>query len=69
MTESFLRLPAVQQRTGLGRSSIYSRMAAGEFPKPIAIGARAVAWQESAVNAWIEARVSAAKSHQAAAEA
>jgi prophage regulatory protein len=29
----------------------------GEFPKPIKIGTRAVAWRESEIDAWITARI------------
>ena len=52
-TTSLLRLPVVRARTGLSRSSIYARVAAGTFPRPIAIGPRAVAWASDAVNTWI----------------
>ena len=36
-----LRLPRVQARTGLARSTIYVRVADGSFPQPIRLGARA----------------------------
>ena len=36
-----VRLPAVQARTGLGRSTIYVRLAEGSFPRPVQLGARA----------------------------
>ena len=48
-----LRLPRVQARTGLARSTIYVRVADGSFPQPIRLGARAVGWIESEVDAWI----------------
>ena len=35
-----LRLPRVQTRTGLARSTIYVRVADGSFPQPIRLGAR-----------------------------
>ena len=35
-----VRLPAVQARTGLGRSTIYVRLAEGSFPRPVQLGAR-----------------------------
>jgi prophage regulatory protein len=41
---------------GLSRSSIYAFMAAGHFPKPIRIGARAVAWRLSDVENWLASR-------------
>ena len=40
-----------------GRASIYRLIAAGQFPRPYSLGARAVAWLESDIDAWIEARV------------
>jgi len=38
----FMRLTEVIKDTGLGRSSIYKRIAQGEFPKPVPLGGRAV---------------------------
>lgn len=52
-----VRLPAVQRRVGLTESTIYERMAAGLFPRPIKIGPRAVGWIESEIDDWIEARM------------
>ena len=46
MANSILRLPVVKARTGLSRSTIYQRVAEGDFPKPINLGARAVGWLE-----------------------
>lgn len=63
---SVLRLPAVKARVGLGRSSIYSALARGEFPAPVKLGERAVGWLESDIDAWIFARVSATRSGAAA---
>lgn len=57
---SILRRKQVQARTGLSRSTIYLYMKAGLFPKPVALGPRAVGWIEAEVNEWIAARV---KSH------
>ncbi|CAM3744602.1 helix-turn-helix transcriptional regulator [Bordetella tumulicola] len=57
----FIRLPVVKDKTGQGRSSIYDGVAAGTFPAPVKIGSRAVAWLEHEVDAWIDARVQAAR--------
>lgn len=57
MSHSVLRLPVVKKRTGLSRSSIYEKMKKGEFPGSIALGARAVGWLESEVDAWLEAQI------------
>jgi prophage regulatory protein len=55
----FLRLPEVRTRVPYSRATIYRLMTAGLFPRPFSLGARAVAWLESDVTAWIEARLSA----------
>lgn len=57
MSDSLLRLDQVRARTGLSRSSVYAKVANGDFPKPVAIGSRAVAWVESEISAWIQARI------------
>jgi prophage regulatory protein len=58
MTEAILRLPDVARRIGLSRSSIYSRIAEGDFPKPIQLGAgaRAIGFLESEVADWLAAQ-------------
>jgi prophage regulatory protein len=57
MANSILRLPEVKTRVGLSRSSIYLRVADGSFPRPIALGARAVGWVESEVEEWISSKI------------
>lgn len=57
MTQIILRLSAVKNRTGLGRSTIYKKVSNGTFPKPISIGKRAVGWLESDIENWITQRV------------
>ena len=52
-----IRRKEVQARTGFGASSIYAEMAKGNFPKPIFISERRVAWIESEVDAWIAERI------------
>lgn len=58
---SILRLPSVQARTGLSRSTIYLRVSEGTFPKPIALGPRAVGWIASEIDEWIAQRVAASR--------
>jgi len=52
-----LRRKQVEERTKLSRSSIYFFIKEGTFPKPIPLGARAVGWVESEIDAWIAARI------------
>lgn len=54
--DTLLRLPKVKKITGLGRSTIYRMMKAGEFPRPVAISRGAVGWRQSDIERWIESR-------------
>ncbi|MCU1224256.1 MAG: alpA [Edaphobacter sp.] len=54
---SILRLRKVLERTGFSRSTLYLRIAAGSFPRPISLGGRSVGWVDSEVDAWIASRV------------
>jgi prophage regulatory protein len=56
MADTLLRRPVVETLTGLSRSTIYEWMKRGEFPQPVKLGARLVAWREADVIAWIESR-------------
>ena len=49
----FMRLTEVIKNTGLGRSSIYKRIAEGEVPKPVPLGGRTVGWVSDEIEAWI----------------
>lgn len=69
--DTFLRLEAVKQATGLGRSTIYDLMAEEppQFPRPVKIGgerAKAVAWLASEVSAWQRERIAARDKTEAA---
>ncbi|HTF66942.1 MAG TPA: AlpA family transcriptional regulator [Edaphobacter sp.] len=56
-----IRLPQVKQKTGYSRSSIYAKIPLDEFPAPVNLGARAVAWIESEIDEWINDRVKASR--------
>ena len=60
-SQRFLRLPEVKNQVGLGRSAIYQKIKAGEFPAPISLGARAVAWTSDSISAWMDARIEASR--------
>jgi prophage regulatory protein len=49
-----IRLKEVMRLTALSRSTIYSRMNEGQFPKPVSLGERAVAGVECEIEDWIE---------------
>ena len=50
------RLGSVLQRTTLSRSHLYNLMKRGEFPKPVRLGARSVAWRVEDIETWIALR-------------
>lgn len=52
-----IRLPAVMESTGYRKSMIYRLINEGSFPKPVQLGARAVAWIDEEVKAWIQERI------------
>jgi prophage regulatory protein len=53
----FYRLPDVLERVSVSRSSVYTWIAAGQFPKWITVGKRTAVWNSAEVDAWIEARL------------
>lgn len=54
---SLLRRPDVENRTGMSRSEIYRRIAAGTFPAPIALGPGLRAWPSNAIDEWIDEQI------------
>lgn len=56
MSLPVLRLSAVLIKTGLSKSTIYALQKLGDFPASFKVSERCVAWLESEVDAWIEAR-------------
>jgi prophage regulatory protein len=53
---TLFRRPQVESMTGLKRSSIYALMKCGQFPHPVKLSARAVAWRSDDINGWIQNR-------------
>ncbi len=62
---TLLRLPEVKRRTGLGRTSIYSLAAKGQFPAPLKLSLRCSAWVSSEVDHWITERIERARRAEA----
>ncbi|MEG0921680.1 MAG: AlpA family phage regulatory protein [Comamonas sp.] len=54
--DRLLRIDAVRFLTSLSRSTIYSRIAAGEFPHAVRVHGNCMAWRESEIHAWIASR-------------
>ena len=59
MTDRILRRPEVEAITGLARSTIYDRVKAGRFPRPVTLGSRSVGWRQSDIENWLSALVAA----------
>jgi prophage regulatory protein len=59
MPDKIFRRPAVQDLTGLSRSTLYAMIAEGRFPAPVKLGTRAVGWKESDLSEWLASREAA----------
>ena len=55
-TALLLRMAAVIQATGLGRSTIYKLIAQDKFPLPVQLTGRAVAWRRADLERWSATR-------------
>ena len=51
--ERLLTIRDVEQLTGFKKSSVYSFIEAGDFPKPIKIG-RSSRWPSNEIHCWIQ---------------
>jgi len=58
---TFLRLPQVKAVTRLSKTSLYALIRDRNFPAPIRLGPRAVAWVKSEVKQWAANRVLASR--------
>lgn len=53
---AILRIGQVCKETGLGRTTIWRKERAGDFPQRIRLGAAAVGWSAEEVEAWLASR-------------
>ena len=53
-----LRMPKVEDKTGLKRSKIYELLADGRFPKSLQLSGRSRGWLEEEIDFWIAQRIS-----------
>lgn len=53
MSNRILRLPAVCEKSGLARSTIYRLMETGKFPRAIKLSERAIGWREEDIEQWL----------------
>ena len=52
MDFDYLCCKTVCETTGLPTSTLYAKIAAGEFPKPVKLGKRAVGWLSTDIDNW-----------------
>jgi prophage regulatory protein len=50
--DRLLPIADVERASGFHRSTLYRKIAAGEFPPPVQIGPRRVAWRETTIVEW-----------------
>jgi prophage regulatory protein len=55
--ERLIRIGEVKRLTGLSTATIYRKIAANDFPRPVTLGVLARAWPLSEVQDWIAARI------------
>ena len=55
--ERLIRIGEVKRLTGLSTATIYRKISAKEFPRPVQLGAVARAWPLSEVQDWIAQRI------------
>jgi prophage regulatory protein len=52
----YIRRYAVSERYGIPASTLYDWIAKGQFPKPVRLGVRTVAWEVTELDAWESTR-------------
>ncbi|HCT6997930.1 AlpA family transcriptional regulator [Providencia rettgeri] len=57
LQENLIRLPEVMRRTGYGKAWIYVLISRNEFPKPVKIGSRSIAFVESEIDRWVLSKI------------
>jgi prophage regulatory protein len=51
------RLPRVLEKVSTSRATLYAKISAGSFPKPVHLDGKSVAWVSHEVDSWIAARI------------
>jgi prophage regulatory protein len=57
----FYRLSQLKEKLSVSRSSIWSWVRDGSFPKPIKLGKNCTAWNSEDVHAWVQSRIDLSK--------
>lgn len=56
LPSALLKMQTINAVTGLSAATVYRKVATGEFPKPIKLGARCTRWQAQGVREWLDAQ-------------
>ena len=54
--EALLKLPTVVNLTGISKTTIYTKVASNEFPKPVRIGNRCTRFRARDIVAWLKSQ-------------
>ncbi|MFZ4221346.1 helix-turn-helix transcriptional regulator [Enterobacter ludwigii] len=65
MSQSLIRIPEVQRRTGYSKAWIYRLISEGRFPASVKIGTRAIAFVESEIDEWVAKRIAESRGEAA----
>lgn len=57
IVERLIRIGEVKRLTGISTATLYRKISANEFPKPVRLGVAARAWPLSEVQNWIAGRI------------
>lgn len=57
MSTVIIRLPQVEEKTGLCRSAIYDLIAKQKFPKQIKLTSRSSGWVLAEIEQWVNERI------------
>jgi prophage regulatory protein len=55
--ERLIRIDEVKRLTGISTATLYRKISAREFPRPVRLGVVARAWPLSEVQSWIAGRI------------
>jgi prophage regulatory protein len=55
--ERLIRIGEVKRLTGISTATLYRKISANEFPRPVPLGTAARAWPLSEVQSWIAGRI------------
>jgi prophage regulatory protein len=62
--ERLIRIGEVKHLTGVSTATLYRKISAKEFPRPVRLGVVARAWPLSEVQDWIAGRIELRGRHQ-----